>query len=338
MPRMFRRANIASLALLFVGVIATSMQGTVVMGQNGPMPRRRNRQPRGTPERATPGEAADGGDVGYAVAPQLIQRVPGCQFCHCTKVYLDVGSNIGVQVRKLFEPSKFPRAPVHRYFDQYFGQDRHDVCAIGFEPNPRHSHELRQIEENYRMMGYNVKFFTRTAVVAEPDGVATFHLAPLADNYKAMGSSLIKNARTENRAKGKESEAVRTLNLKRFIQENISPNATVVMKMDIEGAEFTVFPQLLMHGILCQYIDFAFVEWHDTNGYFKNSLGKGMLPGPDPADPDKGWMHQQIMRFVEAMTNADPECNFKLTDLDDESHNSQDIGKRPLPRLIEKPK
>ena len=39
----------------------------------------------------------------------------------CDSVYLDVGTNIGVQLRKLYEPHKYPGAPVLRIFDEVFG-------------------------------------------------------------------------------------------------------------------------------------------------------------------------------------------------------------------------
>ena len=40
----------------------------------------------------------------------------------CYHVYLDLGSNRGVQIRKLYEPSLFPHAKVLPIFDKYFGK------------------------------------------------------------------------------------------------------------------------------------------------------------------------------------------------------------------------
>ena len=63
----------------------------------------------------------------------------------CFHVYLDVGSNVGVQVRKLFEPSFYPGAPFVNVFDKEFGPveaRRKSVCAVGFEPNPHHTKRL----------------------------------------------------------------------------------------------------------------------------------------------------------------------------------------------------
>jgi hypothetical protein len=66
----------------------------------------------------------------------------------CEHVYLDLGSNIGVQVRKLFEPEAYPEAPLRRIFEEMFGpegpQRSARVCAFGFEPNPRLTTRLRK--------------------------------------------------------------------------------------------------------------------------------------------------------------------------------------------------
>ena len=40
----------------------------------------------------------------------------------CQHVYLDMGTNTGVQIRKLFEPHLFPNASVLPIFDKFFGR------------------------------------------------------------------------------------------------------------------------------------------------------------------------------------------------------------------------
>ena len=40
----------------------------------------------------------------------------------CYHVYLDVGSNIGVQVRKLFQPKEYPGAGAIKVFREAFGE------------------------------------------------------------------------------------------------------------------------------------------------------------------------------------------------------------------------
>jgi hypothetical protein len=58
----------------------------------------------------------------------------------CSHVYLDLGTNTGIQLRKLFEPTTHGGGgeSIHPYFDQFFGKaeetnGRRHVCAFGFE-------------------------------------------------------------------------------------------------------------------------------------------------------------------------------------------------------------
>ena len=51
----------------------------------------------------------------------------------CSGFYIDLGTNIGVQVRKLFEPGRYPGAAMAAKFDKFFGARRGHVCAIGLE-------------------------------------------------------------------------------------------------------------------------------------------------------------------------------------------------------------
>ena len=85
----------------------------------------------------------------------------------CRSVYLDVGSNIGVQIRKLYEPEKYPAAPALRIFDDVFGRDRCDVCTIGIEPNPHHTARLTDLERRYRATGVPVLVLHAAASNAE---------------------------------------------------------------------------------------------------------------------------------------------------------------------------
>ena len=39
----------------------------------------------------------------------------------CRHVYLDLGTNIGMQIRKLYEPELYPQSPMLPLFDKYFG-------------------------------------------------------------------------------------------------------------------------------------------------------------------------------------------------------------------------
>ena len=45
-----------------------------------------------------------------------------------------------------------------------FSSDRSNVCAVGFEPNPKHATKLKEIEKAYTDCGWRTHFFTETAV------------------------------------------------------------------------------------------------------------------------------------------------------------------------------
>ena len=100
----------------------------------------------------------------------------------CQHLYLDVGSNVGIQVRKLFEPELYPEAAVLSTYDAHYGAaaarkaDPH-LCAVGFEPNPHNERRLLELQAAYRKQGWRVKFFTQTAVSTK-DGAASFYFDP----------------------------------------------------------------------------------------------------------------------------------------------------------------
>ena len=71
-------------------------------------------------------------------------------------MYLDVGTNTGVQIRKLYEPKDYPNAKIHKVFDEYFQRKMDSlsdslpyICAIGFEPNPNFEKFLEGLLLNY---------------------------------------------------------------------------------------------------------------------------------------------------------------------------------------------
>jgi len=123
----------------------------------------------------------------------MVRAVRLLQSGRCHHVYIDVGTNIGVQVRKLYEPHRYPLAHTLPLFDAYFGPantntttadtdttavnttapsgvGRGDVCTFAFEPNPRWSSALTQLEQAYKRRGWAVVVFSGTAVYTD-----TFH-------------------------------------------------------------------------------------------------------------------------------------------------------------------
>jgi len=192
----------------------------------------------------------------------------------CTKVYLDIGSNLGVQVRKLFQPTEYPKAHIHALFNQYFGNPHirnkrsaeTGICAIGFEANPAWKKRLNALEKAYQKHGWNAQFFVPRAVSNVDNENITFYV----DNVKKhndWGASISSaQASASNHGSGHGYEVtVQTLDISKFIQSTVLSNVKqqVVAKIDIEGAEYLILPKMSEAGLLCKgKIDIVFIEWH----------------------------------------------------------------------------
>jgi len=212
----------------------------------------------------------------------------------CYHVYLDVGSNVGNQIRKLFEPHLYLNATILPLFDQYFGdtQIRNQkpgvVCAVGFEPNPRHTKILQNIQSVYNKCEWKTKIFTTTAA-AHCYGMARF----FTDNNTAMnewGGSILKSKIANNSAGVAKMIRLADYILKKVItrklpaflnleEMEIKPN--VLMKMDIEGSELEVLSDLVVTGAL-QYIDLAMVEYH-SQSFYKTDFRSSAISGLEKA-------------------------------------------------------
>ena len=92
-------------------------------------------------------------------------------------MFLDLGSNRGLQIRKLYEPHLFPLAPVLPLYERYFGhpdtRNNQQICSVGFEPNPAHTAHLQAVAANYSTCGIRVIMFTETGV-SNKDAIGSF--------------------------------------------------------------------------------------------------------------------------------------------------------------------
>lgn len=222
-------------------------------------------------------------------APRVIPR----PLHVCRKWYIDVGTNIGVQIRKLYEPWKYPGAAALPILHDYLTvRDVHtDLCVLGIEMNPSHSARLAAIEHAYReRCHFDVTILRETAAQVF-DGNVSFNSDLEFDKHE-WGASTVKSwARAP-------SVSVRALDLQAYISKFIlSTNPdTIVMKLDIEGAERTVLASLLASGTLCHFVDVLMVEYH-----------------PQFADVD--FLRDHIAEMVNLGA-----CKTKILTVDDESY------------------
>ena len=185
----------------------------------------------------------------------------------CTDVFIDLGANIGVQVKKLFEPEMYMKAQdtllmkTLNLYNQEFGEPsvrkrpNSGLCAFGFEPNPKHHARLRDLEQYYFELGWKVHFFP--FAVSNSDKNVTLYSDGEPEKNE-WGATLYRD--TDN---FKGSTQVRQVRLSDFIKQYLNHIQIKVIKVDIEGAEYEVLVNLLSAGMLCQdRIKFVAIEWH----------------------------------------------------------------------------
>ena len=213
---------------------------------------------------------------------------------HCKHAYIDVGTNVGVQIRKLYEPHLYPGAPIHTKFDRVFGPAtdgaRCGVCAIGVEPNPHHRERLSKLQRYLRHQ-LGVRMLVLRAAASDADSVTTLAMpaAEKADGNNDWSASNNFPFRGMKRPKASLSylalrgaATVRTVDVARIVMRvrahlsrrsgaagaassvgssSRASSGRIFSKIDCEGCEFHVLPHLVLGHGLCA-IDEMEIEWH----------------------------------------------------------------------------
>jgi hypothetical protein len=237
----------------------------------------------------------------------------------CEHVYLDFGTNIGIQIRKLFEPSKYPKAKINPFFRTTFkcGENCHNVCAFGFEPNPKWTSRLKEIDTAYNAVDFHTVIFTETAISNMTGNITFFHDYTAEAKHHEWGSSTIPWQSTMKSGDAKYV-TVGTLDAATFLLRDVYARAgqteasKIVVKMDVEGSEWFLVPYLLHSGALCG-IDNIFLELH------KWIVKK--VPDIKAFETSLQWILSAI-----------PGCKTMIMNMDDESYGTgEDL--QPLPAL-----
>lgn len=208
----------------------------------------------------------------------------------CRHVFLDVGSNIGVHGRILFEPHLYPirnstnaftqtenvvTFSARTFFKEQLGPEDErvntDICIFSFEPNPRHVQRQKELEEVYNKLGWRYHFIH--AGVSDVDSEITFYHIGKGVKVLERGFTMIK----ERCHRTCIPEKVKVFRLSDWINNEIHDRIIpddimeyrdsvlaprVVMKLDIEMAEWVVLPDLITSGVLCQNVIALLAEFH----------------------------------------------------------------------------
>ncbi|CAF1234124.1 unnamed protein product [Didymodactylos carnosus] len=214
----------------------------------------------------------------------------------CRYIYIDLGTNIGIQIRKLYEPKLYPNSPVLPLFQKIFGNHSAQVCSVGFEANPIHTAYLKKFEKYCWQRNWKVKIYTSTAV-STIDGNVTFFTSWGQERHYDSGASLSFHKRKKN-------VTIQAIDLVSWWKREIhnrkrppgSPASRIMMKSDIEGHDMTVISHLILHGIYCS-IDLIYGE-HISKVYKES---------------------------IKTIQRHSTSCKAELILLDDERYNTQKL-------------
>mmetsp|Transcript_10148 Transcript_10148/g.32115 ORF Transcript_10148/g.32115 Transcript_10148/m.32115 type:complete len:239 (+) Transcript_10148:361-1077(+) len=181
----------------------------------------------------------------------------------CRFYYIDLGTNVGWQIEKLYNPRC--ASPVQRLFDDAFADRRDEVCAIGFEPNPAHARPLVELEQRHAAKGRFVSIHMGFA--GTRNRMSRLYLnrktADGGRNHDWAAARVKQHQANNSFVATKEFDVVRLL-------LGLPTQATIVMKVDVEGDERTLFPALIRSRALCR-VRTVYAEFH--RGYKPPPLG-----------------------------------------------------------------
>jgi len=148
--------------------------------------------------------------------------------------FIDCGANIGQSAEWAF-----------KIFQNY------DVHVDCFEPLPLN---LEKIREKHSVNG---RVTIHDFAVSTSDGEMHFYCQ---NHGVRTGSSLVKG---KIGASLDDVILVKTIDLANWIKENRNEDEEMILKLDIEGAEYSVIPHLIDNGIH-EFIKIWLVEFHGT--------------------------------------------------------------------------
>ena len=257
-------------------------------------------------------------------------ELPPLDMNGCQHVFVDCGANVGANIVALFSETQPRRkSNLHRAFDKYFGatldERRQAVCAIAIEPNVHHAEVLKALEQRHRMAGFRT-FFLPYVASSDTSGRKVpffFDNSRRGRAHKEWGASIYsiganRGSANVTRAGDLPPNATRlpvpTLDIARLLRDIVlarklptergnagghlkAPERppAVVVKMDVEGSEFSLLSRLLFLGVMCQ-LDYLGVEYHDEKRFLELLNAAG---APKNFARVLAWMR----------TNAGPECN-----------------------------
>jgi len=153
------------------------------------------------------------------------------------KVFIDAGAHAGEAIS--FYLDKNPTLK--------------DCTVYFFEPNPQYANLLKEMENRK-----DYKIIYRPEAVWIKNEMLSFYIAK--DQWGDVGSTLF--ADKKEQLELDRPLRVKALDFAEFLTSNFSEKDYVIVKMDIEGAEYKVIEHLINTQAI-NLINELWVEWHD---------------------------------------------------------------------------
>ena len=161
------------------------------------------------------------------------------------KAFIDLGSHKGKAIAKFMASSEYsPEWEIH-----------------AFDPNP------------YLLMDYPERVIKHRLGAWIEDGEFNFYV-----NTKKVtggGSSLLKEKQS-GRLNKEQSLIVRCINIGLWIKNRYKKNDMIIIKMDIEGAEYKVLESMLADGSL-EYVDRIYIDVHSKKALVNDDYSEALL-------------------------------------------------------------
>lgn len=149
------------------------------------------------------------------------------------KIFIDGGANEGQSIRS---------------FMKNFN-DWHEYEIHSFECNPRVISKLQEYKK-YTTIHQNALWIRNEELEFYLNG----------DNNTCGGS--LRSDKTTGSLKFDQPISIAAIDIVEFIKLNFKKSDYIILKLDVEGAEYDIIPHLLNNNMFTDYIDKLYIEFH----------------------------------------------------------------------------
>jgi hypothetical protein len=253
-------------------------------------------------------------------------------FKGCSHVFLDLGSNIGMHSRFLFEPWMYPNSSYSRkVFTKFIPHDdRNKTCVVGFEPNPVHKPRLTALSKYYKAMGMRADWVF-AGVSKATQNITFYHRSSNVDRINSeWGFGKVKRLGSQSK-NNQLAETITVIDIALWFSQHIeikqydglahTSDPVIIMKMDVEAEEYKIIAPLIASGAFCR-MQVISIEWHAA--MFAN-LFKKQVGGSEPI----------LKGFIDKLMKT-ASCNQTVVKgYDDETYTTDtDMGRMSLSKHL----